>query len=203
MRTTLAAAAVFVLAMPADSAAHRLDEYLQAARVSLSHDHVTLHVDLTPGANVAPAIVALLDVDRDGTITPVEAHVYGQKVLSDLLLEIDGRAVPMTLTYVATPSIGDMRDGLGTIQLRAAGAFDVGAGARLLRFRNDHQQAMSVYLANALMPDDDGVEVVAQTRDPRQRELRVEYDVGPRWPSQLLWLLLGTAGLATLIIFRT
>ena len=69
------------LAMPAESAAHRLDEYLQAARVSLARDRIALEVDLTPGANIAPAIVALLDRDGDGTISPIEAEAYGQVCL--------------------------------------------------------------------------------------------------------------------------
>jgi hypothetical protein len=66
-------ASVILLALPAESAAHRLDEYLQAARVSLARDRVTLEVDLTPGAAVTPAIVALVDRDGDAVISPAEA----------------------------------------------------------------------------------------------------------------------------------
>ena len=56
--TRLAVATVaFVLAMPAASAAHRLDEYLQAARVSLTRDQITLELDMTPGVNIAQALV--------------------------------------------------------------------------------------------------------------------------------------------------
>ena len=124
MSKVFVAVIVGVLAMPAESAAHRLDEYLQAARVSLARDRITLEVDLTPGANIAPAIVALLDRDGDNTISPIEAGTYGQAVLSDLALELDGRAVAVTLTRVETPSIDDMRDGIGTIQLRAAGQIE-------------------------------------------------------------------------------
>jgi hypothetical protein len=195
---------VFMLAMPAESAAHRLDEYLQAARVSLARDRVTLEVDLTPGANIASAIVALLDRDGDDTISPLEAGAYGQEVVTDLVLELDGRSVAVTLTRVETPSIDDMRDGVGTIQLRAVGNVDaVAAGRRELYFRNNHQPAASVYLVNALIPDDGDVGVALQSRDPRQQGVRIEYNVGPRWPAQLLWLVLGVAGLSTLMVLRS
>ena len=61
----------------------------------------------------------------------------------------------MTLTRVEAPSIDDMRDGVGTIQLRAVGNIDaVAAGRRHLYFRNNHQPAASVYLVNALVPED-------------------------------------------------
>ena len=159
------AAIVFALVMPAEPSAHRLDEYLQAARLSLARDRVTLELDLTPGVNIAPAIVALLDRDGDGTISPVEAGAYGQAVLSDLVLELDGRPVALTLTRVEAPSIGEMRDGSGTIQVRAAGNVDaVGPGRRRLDFRNNHQPAGSVYLVNALVPQDGDVRVVASDR---------------------------------------
>jgi hypothetical protein len=203
MSRGIVAAIVFVLAVPAESAAHRLDEYLQAARVSLGRDRVTLEVDLTPGANIASGIVALLDRDGDNTISPIEAAAYGQVVLADLVLELDGRLVAMTLTRVETPSIEEMRDGLGTIQLRAAGTLEaVASGRRQLYFRNDHQPAASVYLVNALIPEDGDVGVVAQTRDARQQGVRIDYNVGARWPAQVLWLVFAALGLPTLMIGR-
>jgi hypothetical protein len=204
MRKALPAAIAFVMALPAESSAHRLDEYLQAARVSLARDRIELEVDLTPGANIASAIVALLDRDGDNTISPVEARAYGQVVLSDLVLELDDRPVALTLTRVEIPSIDEMRDGLGTIQLRAVSNIKaLVTGRRQLHFRNDHRPGESVYLVNALVPPDRGVGVLVQTRDPRQQGIHVEYNVGPpRWPAQLLRLLLGVAGLSTLLMIR-
>lgn len=203
MRRVFVAAIAFAVVMPAGLAAHRLDEYLQAARLSLARDRITLEVDLTPGANIAPAIVTLLDRDGDNTISPIEAGAYGQAVLADLVLELDGRPVALTLTRVEAPSIDQMRDGSGTIQVRAVGTVEaVLAGRRRLDFRNNHQPAASVYLANALIPEAGDMTVVAQTRDPRQQGVRVEYDVRPRWPARLLWLVLAAAGLSTRIVRR-
>jgi hypothetical protein len=203
MRRVFAAAIGLVFAIPAESAAHRLDEYLQAARVSFARDRITLDVDLTPGASIASAIVTILDRDGDHTISPSEAEQYGRSVLADLVLHLDERPVALTLTRVEAPSIDAMRDGLGTIRLRAVGSVrSVVAGRRHLDLRNNHLPASSAYLANALVPDDRSLEVVAQTRDPRQQALRVEYDVGPGWPAKLLWLAAGVAALSALIAFR-
>jgi hypothetical protein len=203
MRRVVPAAIAFALVMPARPVAHRLDEYLQAARLSLARDRITLEVGLTPGANIASAIVSLLDRDGDNTISPIEAAAYGRVVLADLVLELDGRPVALTLTHVEAPSIDEMRDGFGTIQVRAVGTVEaVAAGRRRLDFRNNHQTAGSVYLANALIPDDGDVAVVAQTRDPRQQGVHIEYDVRSRWPVRLLWLVVGAAAVSTLMVRR-
>ena len=45
-----AATAGLLLVLSASPSAHRLDEYLQAARVALAHTRVELEIDLTPGA---------------------------------------------------------------------------------------------------------------------------------------------------------
>ena len=175
MTRIFVAAAVAVLAIPGESRAHRLDEYLQAARVSLARDAVVVEVDLTPGASIAPAIVTLLDRDRDRAISPGEAGAYGQAVLADLAMDLDGQTIPLTLSRVEMPSLAEMHDGLGTIRLRASGSVQAAAGRHRLRVRNTHQPVASVYLANALVPEDRAIAVVAQARDPRQQELRVEY----------------------------
>ena len=192
----VAAAAVFLLANPGQSSAHRLDEYLQATRVSLARDRVTLEIDLTPGANIAPAINALLDRDGDKAISPAEAEAYARVVLSDLVLKLDDRSVAVTLTRAEVPSLDEMRNGLGTIQVRAFGDVEAAAGRRYLHFRNNHYPEAGVYLVNALLPDEDDVDVVDQTRDSRQREVVVEYHIGPYWPAQVAWFGFAAVGLA-------
>lgn len=203
MRNLAVSAIALLLVTPGESHAHRLDEYLQAARISLDREGVTLEVDLTPGASVANAVIAIVDRDGDGLISPTEAAAYGRAALGDLVVELDGRPVAMTLTHAEVPSVGELRDGVGTIQLRAVGA--IGAhidGRRFLLFRNNHQPHTSVYLVNALVPNDNGVAVLAQIRDPRQESIRVEYQVRPRWHAQLGWLVLAAAGLSTVAGLR-
>ena len=201
MRGTCAAAATFLLVTSASPSAHRLDEYLQAARVSLERDRVTLEIDLTPGASVADGIIAVIDRDGDNTISPLEAESYGREVLSDIVLELDDRPVAVTLAHIEVPSTDEMRHGVGTIQLRAGG--DIAPRVSLRRqvhFRNNHRADSSVYLVNALMPTDSGISVVGQTRDAKQHDVRIEYSVSPQWPKYFYWPVFGAAAL--LFVFR-
>jgi hypothetical protein len=198
----IAAAIVVLLAAGGEASAHRLDEYLQATRISLARDRLMLEVDLTPGANIASDVAAILDVDGDKAISPAEAEVYGRAVLSDLVVQFDDRVVGMTLMHVEVPSIDEMRHGLGTIHLRAAGDIEAAMGRHQLLVLNRHRPGASVYMVNALVPEDSGVELIAQSRDPQQREFRAEYTVSPRWPMGLLWLGMCGVGLVALAAVR-
>ena len=201
MRGAIATAAALLLGMHTSPSAHRLDDYLQAARVSLERTRVTLEVDLTPGARVADGVIALIDRDGDSKISPLEAKWYGEQVIEDMVLELDGSPVALTLSQVEVPSLDEMRQGLGTIQLRGSG--NVHAGMRVrrhLHFQNNHQAASSVYLVNALIPGDHGISVVGQVRDAKQRDVRIEYSVRPQWPRYVYWPVLG--GVAMFLVFR-
>ncbi len=75
---------------------------------------------------------------------------------------------------------------MGTIRLRAAGGVEARAGRHRLDVVNGHRRDTSVYMVNALVPDDGGVDIVSQSRDAHQREFHVEATVRPRW-AMLLW----------------
>ncbi len=201
MKSLWAAVAV-LLAAGGEAAAHRLDEYLQATRVSVARDHVSLEVDLTPGVSIAPSVIESLDADADHAIAPAEAEAYGRAVLSDLLVKLDGNPVAMTLMRIEIPTIDEMRNGLGTIRVHAAGSIEAGVGRRRLYVFNSHRPDTSVYMVNALVPDEGGVDIVSQSRDPRQREFQMEFTVTPRWAAYLLWLGLATAGFAVVLAGR-
>jgi hypothetical protein len=203
MKTIVLATIVFAFT-PARLDAHQLDEYLQATRVSLSRNRVGLEIDLTPGATIAPDVLARLDRDRDNAISLIEAAAYGQLVLADLVLTLDERPVAMTLAHAEVAPIDSLRSGIGSIQLRLVGALESDAtGSREVYFRNNHRPGISVYLVNALIPEDRDVSVTGQSRNATQQEVRIGYHVGVGWPVQILWLVFGTAGLLTLTIVRT
>jgi len=67
-----------------------------------------------------------------------------------------------------------------------------------LTFRNRHHPDRGVYLANALVPQTDRVEVTAQRRDADQRELTIDYVLRavPAPPAWWLPLLGGMAAAA-------
>ena len=67
--TRFAVAAAFVLAWVATAEGHQLDEYLQATRLDLSRDEVVVELSLTPGASIASQVLALIDRDRDHTVS--------------------------------------------------------------------------------------------------------------------------------------
>ena len=192
----LVAAAMLIAS--ASLSAHRLDEYLQAARVNLSRARVALEMDLTPGASVADTVLTLIDRDGDGAITPLEAESYGRAVLSDLSVEVDDLPIAMTLDHVEVPAIDEMRQGVGTIEVRATGDIAGGTGRRQLHFTNHHQPRSSVYLVNALVPTDDAVTVVSQRRDARQQDVRIDYEVSSQWPRYLYWPAVGAVVLILL-----
>jgi hypothetical protein len=197
------AVAVFVLLLAGgDTSAHRLDEYLQATRVSIGRAELNLELDLTPGASIASAIAGTLDVDADGAVSPVEAEAYGRAVLSDLVVKGDERPIAMTLARIEIPTIDEMRDGLGTIRLQASGTLPDVRGRHSLSIFNKHKPEASVYMVNALVPGDRDVNLGSQSRDPRQQEYRLEYTVSPRWITQTFWLALGVAGLALVVVAR-
>jgi hypothetical protein len=201
MKTTLVAVALALV--PAGVRAHALDEYVQAARLSLSRSHVGLEMSLTPGVEVAASIAALIDRDRDGVVTPDEAAAYATRVLRESVVELNGHTVLMTLARVEVPPLGEMRDGVGTIRVSASGIHGTRLGGEArLTFRNDHAPEKSVYLVNALVPDDHTIAVAAQQRDWSQRSARIAYNVTPALDVQIGWLLLAVGGTVGLVLVR-
>ena len=172
---TIAAAATL---SPVHLDAHRLDEYLQATRLSIALDRVDLEVDLTPGAALAERIAADIDSDLDGQFSPAEADTYARGVLATLTLSADTRALALTLGSQVFPDRTAMLEGLGTIRLRLSAAMPRSSGGRhTLEFRNGYRPEVSVYLANTLVPEDRRITIGAQDRDPLQQRLTVTYDV--------------------------
>ena len=194
-RRALCALALTALAGGGDLSAHRRDEYLQAARIGIDARAVDLELNLTPGIELADAIVAGIDRDRDGALSRDEQRAYGLLVLSALTLDVDGTALPARVTGVTFPDVDAVKRGEGTIRMKLAAALPpLSAGPHQLRFRNRHHRDRSVYLANALVPATADVTVTAQRRDPDQTELTIDYLLRAA-PARLApaWLLGGLA----------
>src|SRR4051794_9415133 len=117
MKTDLAAAVAALLWIGPQATAHRLDEYLQATLISVEKDRVQLHIRLTPGVAVFPVVLATIDTDRDGVISEAEGRDYAVQVLQDLSLRADGDSLRLRLVSLTFPSIEEMKEGLGEIQL--------------------------------------------------------------------------------------
>ncbi len=191
MKCAVSILAALALASPAS--AHRLDEYLQAARLDIASSRVDLELDLTPGVDVAPSLCRLFDADDDGRISASEAQSYAHRAIGDLTLEIDGVRCELLSLEITVPSCEAMKDGVGLLRLRASTTFaPLAAGRHELHFRNDHRPVASVYLVNALLPVDSAICIDRQDRDERQIESRVSFDVSvgaETRPTRLPWIL--------------
>jgi hypothetical protein len=200
---TIAAATLIAVAIDARPSAHRRDEYLQAARVAVEPTRVDVELDLTPGIAAAESLIAAIDSDGDGAFSPEEQRDYTAQVLSAVDVQADGR--PLTLEPAAWrfPDLAVLRRGEGTIQFRSAIALRSSAGAHSVLLRNAYRPEVSVYMANAMVPDSDRVSVTAQHRDPEQRELTVDYVVDAKRAAQAMWPLLAGIIAATIAAAAT
>ncbi len=191
-------AASICCACPAPAAAHRLDEYLQATRISVGPDVVDVELDLTAGASVASTVFASIDQDGDGQLSRAECSAYATVVVTSAVLEADGQRTPLVLMSSECPTLRDMSGGVGTIRLTARAQVTTSAGRHALYFRNIHRADLGAYLVNALVPATNDLIITGQRRDEWQHELRLDYTAaGSGWAST--WERVGWLGVATLL----
>ena len=168
-------ACALVLALSAPALPHRLDEYLQLTALSLSKGKVGAKMILTPGVAVARRIVALIDANRDGTISEKEKQTYAHRVLGDVSLTVDGVRLKPRLVSYRFPRTAEMVKGVGEIDLNLSAPVRGGAGEHRLRFENRHQKAVAAYLVECYAPDDPDLRVVAQNRSVEQERYELRY----------------------------
>ena len=205
-RAAWALAVTAAIAGATELSAHRRDEYLQAARLGIDPGIVELELDLTPGIALAEAIIAEIDRNRDGALSPDEQRAYGDAVVKALTLQIDGTPLRAELAAASFPDLEAVRRGEGTIQLQSTAALPrLATGPHQLLYRNGHHPDGSVYLANALVPASKEVAVTGQRRDGDQTQLTIDYMLrdAPASP-RAAWLLacLTAAAMLWLIVVR-
>lgn len=160
--------------------AHRLDEYLQATIVEIAPGEIRLKINLMPGVEVAEKVLAQLDSDHDGVISPREAADYAEAVKSELSAQIDQHNLELKLTGSAFPPPEELRTGWGIIQLEfSAKPLALPTGAHAFTFQNRHLRALSVYLLNAAWPKTAEVEITSQKRNDTQSEGEISFLLHP------------------------
>jgi hypothetical protein len=193
---------VWLATLPAASA-HRLDEYLQATRLSVDIERVDIEIDLTAGAAVASKVFAWIDVNRDGEISGAEGEAYAQQVLRSVALKLDGRPATIRLVESSFPQLSEMSLGVGTIRLRAVAKVPaVGAGRHQVSFLNVHQPELSVYLVNALVPENPRVQLGEPQRDFAQHGLTLDYSILSDAPLARTFALLAGLAMAGGLLLR-
>ena len=196
----MGASALLALSLVGGAAAHRLDEYLQATLLGVTRDGIDVEMQLTPGVQMLPVLMAVIDQDRDGRISPEEERAYVDRVAREVELRVDGVTAPLSLIGSQFPAVEAMREGLGTIRIKLRTA----RSGHDLRFENRHLPQVSVYLVNCLAAPSEGLVVGRQTRDEAQRSIAFEYSfgagalpgpraawiaLGPFWPAAIGMLL--------------
>jgi hypothetical protein len=191
---------LLALSLTGGAAAHRLDEYLQATLIGVTRDGTEVEIHLTPGVAMLPLLLAVIDQDRDGRISPEEERTYVNRVAREVDLRVNGVPAPLSLIESTFPTLEAMREGLGTIRMKLRTA----RTGHELRFENRHLLPVSVYLVNCLAAPSDGLVVTRQKRDEAQRSIEFEYSfaagaasgprptsiaVGPFWPAAIGMLL--------------
>jgi hypothetical protein len=192
------------LGTSAPAGAHRLDEYLQATRLSIDIERVGLEIDLTAGVAVAPDVFAWIDTNRDGRISNPEGEAYARQMLRSVVLSVDGRPVPITLVEIRFPQFREMSLGVGTIGVRATAKISAaGAGRHQISYLNTHRSESSAYLVNALVPENPRIQLAGQRRDHAQHGLTLDYTVvaDARW-ARTCSLLAGLAMAGVLAFSR-
>lgn len=155
--------------------AHRLDEYLQGTILSVDKDRMEAQITLTPGVAVFPAVIADIDTNGDGTISDAEQRAYAARVLGDLSIAIDGEPLTPRLYSMQFPSIVDMREGRGEIQIQFDAALPRGGPNRKLTIGNHHESRIAVYQVNSLVPKDPDIRIIAQKRNYTQSSYELDY----------------------------
>jgi hypothetical protein len=191
---------LLALNLVGSAAAHRLDEYLQATLIGVTRDGTDVEIHLTPGVAMLPVLMAVIDQDGDGRISPAEERTYAARVAREVALRVDGIPAPLSLIGSQFPTIEAMREGLGTIRVNLRTALS----GHELRFENRHLPQVSAYLVNCLAAPSDGLLVRRQVRDDAQRSIAFEYSFGagavggtlgawivpgPFWPAAIGMLL--------------
>jgi len=192
----LLVALAIVPCLPASAYGHRLDEYLQAALISLEKDHVQVAMRLVPGVAVSDFVLKSIDTNADGVISQSEQQAYAERVLRDVSLAIDARQLRPRIISMEFPRVEDMREGLGEIRIEFSADFPLGGPKRSLTFENHHQRAIAAYLVNCLVPRDPDIRVVAQNRSRQQSSYQLDYvqaGVSPiplvsGWQDERVWL---------------
>lgn len=161
----------------ANALAHRLDEILQSAFLSIDTERLHVELHLTPGIDTFAALAPTLDPDGDGDISLTEAHAFGESVRTNLYLSLDGQRLSLEIEHVKSPDLDALKDGTGTLTFLLSAPTALSPARHELIFRNHDRPGQSVYLANALQPElPDVIQISGQRRSSDQREITVSFE---------------------------
>jgi hypothetical protein len=175
MRRFLASAAL-ALAAQATAFAHEVDEYVQAALISLERDHLDVRLRMVPGAEVFSQVFATIDTNADGVVSAAEKQAYARSVVADLSFSLNGQRASANIVAVDVPAVDLMKEGLGEIQLTLRVPVTTRNARQKFVLENHHQRGISAYLVNCLKPRDASLRIVSQHRSADQSRYELDYE---------------------------
>jgi hypothetical protein len=168
MKKRLAAAAAILLLLGVEACAHRLDEYLQATIICVEQNQLHASMRLVPGVAVSSRILEAIDTNHDGVLSQAEQSAYAEQVLRDLSITVNGKKTVPQLVSQKFPTAEEVKEGLGEIQIEFTVNLSGDLQDRKIVFENHHQNTISAYLVNCLVPRDPGIRILAQNRNETQ-----------------------------------
>ena len=163
--------------VPAPAVAHPVDEIVQGAYLTLAPGEVRLELDLTPGSEVAGALLRELDANSDARISRAEMLAYGWRVLRQSTLTLDGAVVPWRLQQIRAPSYQNIRTAAATLKIFAVAVRPERAAPHTLVYLNRYRPAKSQCIANVFLLPGAGWQyrALSQKHDKEGRQLSVAY----------------------------
>jgi hydrogenase/urease accessory protein HupE len=168
----------FFLLQSATVFAHRLNEYLQAATISLSRDKVFLELRLTPGTDVAAKIIKAIDLNGDHQFSEGEKRAYLNQLNRDVSLAMDGHTASLKQVSSIFPTVEDLKKGIGDLIIDFEADITVRRVSHQLIFRNQHYSSIAVYMVNTLLPADTTIHVSDQARSIDQSRYQLDFTNG-------------------------
>ena len=162
---------------PGWALAHPVDEVVQGAYLTLARGAVRLELDLTPGTEVADGVLRAIDANGDRQLSDAEARGFGERVLKQSTLTLNGKAVAWRLDRVSAPDYQDLQLASATLKIYAVAQRVDRAGAQGLAYENRYQPAKSQCIANIFLQPGGGwrYKVNAQQHTNDGRGLTVNY----------------------------
>lgn len=185
--------------------AHRLDECLQAALISISTREIGIDLSLTPGALIGPEVLGEIDKDHDRIVSPIEGKRYLDQVTQDISISVDGKAVRLELEKYLFPTVESLLQGTSAVEIKyRVVPANLRIGHHTLELENRHNSTNSQYLMNVLEPDSSRVQILRQRRNEIQSKYEVEFAVNPPGVAATFWagatcLLMATLALLAVL----
>ncbi len=165
----------FALTVAASAGAHRLDETLHAATLSLDDRLLSIELRVTPGASVARQALAEIDANGDGVFSADEKERYADRVHAGLALRIDGRPQPLRAVAASFPTAAEILAGTGDIVFELQADVPGGGETHTVELDQGSRDASDVYMVNALLPTNPRTHVVSQSRNHDQSIYRMVF----------------------------